>query len=79
MSYCRIRIICPGNLINSIEDIDNLPDMGDKNITVVSQTTYSLKKFKELVAVLQDKYYNINVCNTICNATEERQNEAEES
>ena len=68
----------PPHLINSIEDIDNLPDMGDKNITVVSQTTYSLKKFKELVAVLQDKYYNINVCNTICNATEERQNEAEE-
>ena len=64
-------------LINSASDIDNLPDFGDKKITVVSQTTYSLKKFQELVAVLQDKYYNINVCKTICNATEERQSEAE--
>ena len=65
-------------LINSFEDIDALPDFQDKKITVVSQTTYSLKKFQELVAVLQDKYYNINVCKTICNATEERQREAGE-
>ena len=65
-------------LINSVEDIDALPDLSDKKITVVSQTTYSLKKFQELVAVLEDKYYNINVCKTICNATEERQREARE-
>ena len=64
-------------VINSVEDINALPDIKDKNITVVSQTTYSLKKFQELVAVLKDKYYNVDVCKTICNATEERQTEAE--
>ena len=64
-------------VINSVEDIDALPDIKEKNITVVSQTTYSLKKFQELVAELQDRYYNVNVCKTICNATEERQKEAE--
>ena len=65
-------------VINSVDDIRALPDIKDRNITVVSQTTYSLKKFQELVAELQDIYYNVNVCKTICNATEERQKEAEE-
>ena len=65
-------------VINDIDDIDALPDMTGKNITVVAQTTFSLKKFQELVAVLQDRYYNVNVCKTICNATEERQKETEQ-
>lgn len=64
-------------VINSTEDIEALPDFGDANITVVAQTTYSLKKFQELVETLKDRYYNVNVCKTICNATEERQREAE--
>ena len=65
-------------VINSIEDIDALPEsLKDASITVVAQTTYSLKKFQEFVAELQDRYYNVNVCKTICNATEERQKEAE--
>ena len=65
-------------VINSVEDIEALPDLSEANITVVAQTTYSLKKFQELVEVLKNKYYNTNVCKTICNATEDRQREAEE-
>ena len=65
-------------VINSVEDIEALPDsLNNASITVVAQTTYSLKKFQELVAELQDRYYNVNVCKTICNATEERQKEAQ--
>ena len=65
-------------VINSVEDIDALPEsLKNASITVVAQTTYSLKKFQELVAELQDRYYNVNVCKTICNATEERQKEAQ--
>ena len=33
-------------VINSVEDIDSLPDLSDRKITVVEQTTYSLKKFQ---------------------------------
>ncbi len=65
-------------VVSNEEDIDSLPDMTERKITVVAQTTFSLKKFQELVAILQDKYYNVYVCKTICNATEERQKEAEE-
>ncbi len=47
-----------------------------KATTLVSQTTFNYKKFQELVEILNKKGYDIGVCNTICNATEERQLEA---
>ena len=48
-------------------------------ICIVSQTTFNYKKFQELVEIIREKGYinDIRVLNTICNATEERQNEAE--
>ena len=64
-------------IIQSREEISSLPDFGDRQITVVSQTTFHLKKFEEIVVLLQEIYYNkLCVCQTICNATEERQTEA---
>ena len=46
-------------------------------ICVVSQTTFNYNKFKYLVEILSKKNYNVNVLNTICSATKERQTEAE--
>lgn len=43
---------------------------------LVSQTTFNYKKFQDVVEILNKKGYDIEVCNTICNATEERQSEA---
>ena len=45
-------------------------------VCVVSQTTFNYNKFQELVEIISKKGYDINVVNTICNATEERQTEA---
>ncbi len=67
------------SLATVIENADEAHDFEcdkDENITVVSQTTSSLCKFKELVEILQGKGYNVNVVNTICNATDTRQEEA---
>ena len=50
----------------------------EKKVTVVSQTTFNLVKFKYLVAVLEKICYNLYIVNTICNATQERQAEARE-
>ena len=52
----------------------------DKNAdyTVVSQTTFNKNKFQETIEILHNYGYNINIVNTICNATDERQTEAEE-
>jgi len=47
-------------------------------ICLVSQTTFNYKKFNKLVEIISKKGYNINVVNTICNATNERQVEAKE-
>ena len=54
----------------------------DKNICIVSQTTFNYNTFKDLVEILSKKRYDntvlniLNILNTICNATEERQREA---
>lgn len=47
-----------------------------KPTCMVSQTTFNYKKFKDIVEIIGKKGYDIEVCNTICNATEERQLEA---
>ena len=44
---------------------------------VVSQTTFNANKFEEIVDILKKTGYNIACVNTICNATHERQAEAE--
>ncbi len=53
---------------------------GDKETeyVIVSQTTFNMNKFKETIEIFNNNSYNINIVNTICNATDERQSEAEE-
>ena len=48
-----------------------------KNLCIVAQTTFNYNKFQYLVEIIQKRNYNISVLNTICNATKERQKEAE--
>ncbi len=48
-----------------------------KEICVVAQTTFNLTKFQYIVEIIEKKGYDINVINTICNATQARQKEAE--
>ncbi len=45
-------------------------------VCVVAQTTYNYNKFQDLVEIFEKRGYNVNVVNTICNATEERQRSA---
>ena len=67
----------PVYVVGSKEDIDALDGRISNKICLVSQTTYNSKKFKELVEIFTQKLYDIIVVNTICTATEERQNAAE--
>ena len=53
-------------------------DFDDEPISVVAQTTFRANKFTEIVDILRKKGYDIHVLNTICSATQERQQEAEE-
>ena len=65
-------------VIADYEEAQNYKPKSGKKVCIVAQTTFNYKKFQELVEIIQKKGYirNIRVLNTICNATEERQNEA---
>ena len=63
-------------VIESEEEAENLSDFGEKQLSLVAQTTFNHKKFNKMVEIFEKKGYNITVYNTICNATEERQKEA---
>ena len=65
-------------VINNQEEASEFTLKSDKNIAIVAQTTYNFNKFKDLVEMISQKGYNVNVLNTICNATKERQKEARE-
>ena len=64
-------------VVKTEEDAQNLIFPDNSQICVVSQTTFNYNKFKYLVEILSKKSYDINVLNTICSATKERQTEAE--
>lgn len=68
----------PASVIESAEEADNFSCNKDEMLCIVSQTTFNYNKFKDLVEIFQKKGYNVNVVNTICNATEERQTQARE-
>ena len=63
-------------VIESFEDFENLNISKEKQICIVAQTTFNYNKFQELVEKISRTSYDINVLNTICNATQERQVEA---
>lgn len=72
-------------LIESLEDIDsainNFKLSGLKNLLIISQTTFSLSLFENIVSDIKEKvpsYTNLEIKNTICNTTSIRQKEAEE-
>ncbi len=65
-------------VISSKDDLAKLPADKTKKICIVSQTTFNLNKFKELVEIIGQKGYDVLCMNTICGATAERQKAAAE-
>ena len=65
-------------VIGSTDEADNWQCNIDEEICIVSQTTFNYNKFQDIVEIISKKGYNICVVNTICNATQERQTEAEQ-
>ena len=72
----------PYTVIRNKEEAEAFVPPQGKKISIVSQTTFNYNKFKDLVEILCKKRYDnnvlniLNILNTICNATEERQREA---
>ena len=72
----------PYTVLRNKEEAEAFVPPKGKKISIVSQTTFNYNKFKDLVEILCKKRYDnnvlniLNILNTICNATEERQREA---
>ena len=65
-------------VIKTGEDAQKFHVSSDVKVCVVSQTTFNYNKFKYLVEIISKKSYDISVLNTICSATKERQEEADQ-
>lgn len=61
-----------GHAIQSREDIDHLPPLGEQ-VCMVSQSTMFMNEFEELSEYLRQTYPDLKIFNTICGATRDRQ------
>ncbi len=66
----------PVTVLETPEEAEKFSPKKGEQICIVSQTTYNYNKFQYIVEIFQKKGYNDSVVNTICNATEERQQSA---
>ena len=63
-------------IIESIEDAKKLQLPTDEHICIVAQTTLNYLKFQEIIEIFLDKGYHVDIKDTICRATRDRQEEA---
>lgn len=63
-------------VIQDIEDAKAFDLPLDFELCIVAQTTYNYNRFQDLVEIISKKGYDIFVLNTICSATQSRQQEA---
>lgn len=66
----------PVTVLETPEQAENFVKTEGEKLCIVSQTTYNYNKFQYIVEIFEKKGYNDSVVNTICNATEERQQSA---
>ena len=66
------------SIVETTDEAEAFKAEKGKKICIVSQTTFNYNKFKDIVEIFEKRGYDINVVNTICNATQERQTEAKE-
>lgn len=63
------------HLITCMEDVSGLPDIGNRPVVVVAQTTINMREWKDVEEAILGKYPQAQMFNTICDATEVRQEE----
>ncbi len=69
-------------VFSSVQELENLienhPEIKEKSVSVVSQTTFNAKKWENAQIFLKKVCTNAKIFDTICNATSTRQTEARE-
>ncbi len=67
-----------GIIIKTLEDLKSINLDPNKTYTLVAQTTMNEKVYEDIVDILKDELSDVNIFNTICSATKERQQSARE-
>lgn len=60
-------------LVENSNEVSNLKIPSDEKVILLSQTTYSPVEFNKIANIIEEKYQNSKIMNTICPATKERQ------
>lgn len=72
----------PSYVFQSADALENIikehPEIADSEVFVVAQTTFSIKEWQNCVKKINLLCTNATIFDTICNATQERQEEAEQ-
>lgn len=66
----------PVHVLQQVNDVAQLPNL--EKLFVVAQTTQNHQNFEAVVKALKDKFSDVLVFDTICDATQERQQEVRE-
>ncbi|MGP1587644.1 MAG: 4-hydroxy-3-methylbut-2-enyl diphosphate reductase [Treponemataceae bacterium] len=83
-SDCKLKILDCNSCVKNCSVVENeeqakevaqyLFEQKVSNAVILSQTTFSPSEYEKIVKAVKDKLPNVEVLNTICPATEERQN-----
>lgn len=65
------------HIFNSLEELENIPLYPDRGYVLASQTTQDKALFEAIAKKLTEKLPRLKILDTICNATRDRQNEAQ--
>ena len=63
----------PVYVIQEVKDIESLPQM--EKVIVVAQTTQNKLRYREITSALRERFPEVKIFNTICEATNQRQEE----
>lgn len=66
------------NAVETAHFLENNPDIWDKSLTIVSQTTQTQENFNECCDLIKKRCTNLKISDTICLTTSTRQQEAAE-
>ena len=80
ISFCGQNSCILDSLEEVLVALENIRSEGVKKLLVIAQTTYSVEKFNNIINLINSTVKNemeVIVKNTICNATNVRQNETE--
>ncbi|MBR0085789.1 MAG: 4-hydroxy-3-methylbut-2-enyl diphosphate reductase [Lachnospiraceae bacterium] len=68
--------VTPVTVIDTLEKAETVKFAENARVAIVAQTTFNYIKFNELVEIITKRVYDILCLDTVCSATQERQNEA---